>query len=327
MKYFLALCFWLPLTLLADVTTSCKSTLSGAVIRANLSDICYTQDGGYFLQWQGYWDGNTNKHFTPVTGWQQSLDLMAIEADWRLPTIKELHSITTKTLVDVTNLPSDALAENWMVQQWLIRDASGAPLIPIADAYLLSSSYQGDNGNGTSKVLALNLATGLIEPLAHTDFDSKSVYMIKVKQSSPVWLNITTQYSGTAGHCLQHDDTLSNIIKVSTCDNSVQQKWLLEPNTGFIRSYSGGCLQAKSFANYADTTYETCSDYSTSVTPVNSDRWDALEVNSNKVFRSQSESDYYFYVASGSGGGTKKGEVLVWDYSSIANDNQNIWYY
>jgi len=327
MKYFLALCFLFPLTLLADVTTSCQSTLSGITVRADLSDICYTQEGDDFLQWQGYWDGTTDKYFTSVTGWQQSLNAMATETDWRLPTIKELQLLTTKTLVDVTNLVPDAFAENWMLQQWFTRDASGVQLMPVANAYLLSSSYQGDNGSGTSKVYALNVSTGLIEALTSSDFDSKSVYMVKVKQSSPAWLNITTQYSGTAGHCLQHDDSLSSVIKVATCDNSVHQKWLIESNTGFIRSYSGGCLQAKSFSNYADTTYETCSNYLTSVSPTDSDRWDAVLEGSDKLFRSQSSSSYYFYVTSGSGIGNTKGEVLLWNYSPVSTDDQNTWYY
>jgi hypothetical protein len=326
MKIFLLLCLLLPLRLFADGTTSCRSTLSTGYVRLDLSEICYTQYGDHFLQWQGYWGGNTNKYFTPVASWQVSLSAMATETGWRLPTIKELQLLTTKGLVDVDNLPPDAFAENWMLKQWFIRDTIDTSLIPVADAYLLSSSYQGDAGNGTSKIFALNIATGLIEALASTDFDSKSVYIVKVKQAQPIWVNITTQYADTLGHCLQHTDTLSSGIKVAVCDNTVQQKWLLESNTGFVRSYSGGCLQAKTLSNYGVATYETCSNSEAEVTPIKSDRWDAIEVSSSKVFSSRSNTVFHFYVTSGTGSSAKKGDILVWDYSSDANDTQNIWF-
>ncbi len=330
MKFFLALCFLFPFNLFADVTSSCESVLTGTVNRADLSDVCYTQFGDDFLQWQGYWDGNANKYFTSVTGWQQGVNALAAETDWRLPTIKELNLLTTKGLVDVDNLAPDAFSKNWMVQQWFIRDLSDVQLIPVTDAYILSSSYQGDKGNGTTKVLALNIATGLIEALASNDFDSKSVYIVKVKQSAPVWVNITTQYADKQGYCLQHEDSLSTGIKVSICDATIQQKWFVETNTGFIRSYSGGCLQAKTFADYAETTYENCSNYLAVVSPTDSDRWDVVITDSDITFRnqgSQSGSNYYFYVTSGTGSSAKKGDVLVWDYTPASSDSQNTWYY
>lgn len=327
MKPLLVLVFLLPLNLFAEVTSSCESVLSGTVTRTSLSDICYTQYGDDFLQWQGYWDGSTDKHFTLVTGWQQSLTAMISESGWRLPTIKELNLLTTKQLVDVTNPAPDAFAKNWMLQQWFLRDAAGAPLMPLADAYLLSSSYQGDEGSGTTKVFALNIATGLVEALASNDFDSKSVFMLKVKQTAPTWVNITTQYADKLGYCLQHESTLSSGIKVSVCGTTILQKWLVEINTGFIRSYSGGCLQAKTFSNYAEVTYENCSDYLTAVSPENSDRWDVVEIDSNKTFRSQGNANYYFYVTSGTGSSAKKGDVLVWDYTPAESDSQNTWYY
>lgn len=320
MKPLLVLVFLLPLNLFAEVTSSCESVLSGTVTRTTLSDICYTQYGDDFLQWQGYWDGSTDKHFTLVTGWQQSLTAMVSESGWRLPTIKELNLLTTKQLVDVTNPAPDAFAENWMLQQWFLRDAAGAPLMPLADAYLLSSSYQADEGSGTTKVFALNIATGLIEALASNDFDSKSVFMVKVKQTAPTWVNITTQYSSTPNECLQHDDALTSDIVVSTCDGSIQQKWLVETNSGFVRSYSGGCLQATTLSNSSKTTYETCSNYLTTVSPANSERWDVIEASPGKVFQSRSNGDYYFYAKSNR-------NVPVWDYSSISNDSQNIWFY
>jgi hypothetical protein len=320
MKIIFVLILVFPLRLFAEVTGSCESVLSGTVTRSDLSDVCYTQYGDTFLQWQGYWDGNANKQFTLVTGWQQSLTAMTSEAGWRLPTLKELHLLTTKQLIDVSNTAPDAFAKNWMLQQWFLRDAAGAPLIPLANSYLLSSSYQGDSGSGTSKVFALNIATGLTEALASSDFDSKSVFIVKVKQAAPTWVNITTKYSNRLNECLQHSDTLSTDIVVSTCDGSIQQKWFVETNSGFIRSYSGGCLQAKTFSNGDETTYETCSNYLTTASPVDSERWDAIEVNSSKVFKNRSNTNYYFYAKS-------NGKVPVWNYSALANDTQNIWYY
>ncbi|MFT4765744.1 MAG: hypothetical protein ACI9OH_002858 [Oleispira sp.] len=323
MKIFLFLCLLLPLKLYADVTSSCQSTLSDTYTRAVLSDICYTQHGDQFLQWQGYWVDNTDKVFTPVTSWQLSLSAMVAELDWRLPTIKELQLLTTKGLVDVANLAPDAFSENWMVQQWLIRGGT----IPSSDAYLLSSSYQGDSVGATTKVFALNLATGLTEALSATDFDAKSVYMVKVKQSQPDWINITTQYSDLAEDCLQHTNALSSDITVADCNGSVQQLWLVESNSGFVRSYSGGCLQAKTFSDREEVTYETCSDSSASVSPANSDRWSVAVEGTGKVFNNRSNVGYYFYVTNGLGSSASKGDVLVWDYSSDSHDEQNIWYY
>lgn len=320
MKIIFVLILVFPLRLFAEVTGSCESVLSGTVTRSDLSDVCYTQYGDTFLQWQGYWDGNANKQFTLVTGWQQSLTAMTSEAGWRLPTLKELHLLTTKQLIDVSNTAPDAFAKNWMLQQWFLRDAAGAPLIPLANSYLLSSSYQGDSGSGTSKVFALNIATGLTEALASNDFDSKSVFIVKVKQAAPTWVNITTQYKDTPGECLQHDDALSSDIELFECNGAIQQKWLVETNSGFIRSYSGGCLQAKVFSNFSKTTYETCSNYLVNATPENSDRWNAIEVDSSKVFNSRAEPKYYFYAKDNR-------TVPVWDYSSTAHDSQSKWYY
>ncbi len=326
MRVLLVSCLISPIKLFADVTSSCESTLPSGYTRSQLSDICYTQHDNEFLQWQGHWDNNANKYFTKLSSWELSLTAINSQPDWRLPTIKELNLLTTKALVDSSNLAPDAFTENWMLQKWFLRDNIGTSLMLATDAYLLSSTYQADSGSGTSKVMAVNVATGLVEALSYSDFDSKSVYIVKVKQSEPSWLAITTKYEDVSNYCLNHQATISSNMAVASCDSSNQQKWLFETNTGFIRSFSGGCLQVKSFKNRDRATYETCSNYSAEVSPTNSDRWLAISAGAGFTFRSQANSDYYFYVGSGFGS-TSLGDVLIWDYSTYSVDTQNTWFY
>lgn len=310
--------------LFADVTSSCDSTLPSGYTRSQLSDICYTQHANEFLQWQGHWDNNTNKYFTKMASWELSLNAMNLQPDWRLPTIKELNLLTTKTLVDSSNLAPEAFTQNWMLQKWFLRDNVGASLMLVSDAYLLSSTYQADSGSGTSKVMTINVATGLIEALSYSDFDSKSVYIVKVKQSEPSWLAITTKFDQRPDYCLHHQGSISSQLTVEFCDGSNQQKWLFESNTGFVRSYAGGCLQVKEFKNSDPATYETCSNYSAEVEPVNSDRWQAIANDTGYNFESRSSEGFYFYVTSKT---SRVGDILVWDYSSTAHDDQNTWFY
>lgn len=310
--------------LIADVTSSCESTLPSGYNRSQLSDICYTQHANEFLQWQGHWDNNANKYFTKMTSWELSLNAMNSQSDWRLPTIKELNLLTSKVLVDSSNLAPDAFMQNWMMQKWFLRDNVGTSLMLVSDAYLLSSTYQSDAGSGTSKVMVVNVATGLIEALSYSDFDSKSVYIVKVKEAEPSWLTITTKFDERPNYCLNHQSSISSQMTVEFCDSSNQQKWLFESNTGFIRSYAGGCLQAKAFSNYDPVTYEYCSSYLAEVSPLNSDRWQAEGDATGYNFKSQSNGSYYFYVTSQA---SKVGDILVWDYSSTSNDDQNTWYY
>jgi len=326
MRVLLVSCLISPIKLFADVTSSCESTLPSGYTRSQLSDICYTQHDNEFLQWQGHWDNNANKYFTKLSSWELSLTAINSQPDWRLPTIKELNLLTTKALVDSSNLAPDAFTVNWMLQKWFLRDNIGTSLMLATDAYLLSSTYQADSGSGTSKVMAVNVATGLIEALNFSDFDSKSVYIVKVKQSEPSWLTITTKFDERLNFCLNHQGSLSSQVTVETCDGSNQQKWIFESNTGFIRSYSGGCLQVNTFDNYEPATYETCSNYSAEVSPANSDRWQSLVNGSGFNFRSQSDADHFFYVGSGVGS-TSLGDILIWDYSSISHDDQNTWFY
>lgn len=316
MKVFLFLCLLLPLKLYADVTSSCQSTLSGAHTRTELSDVCYTQYGDQFLQWQGYWVDNANKAFTPVGSWPLSLSAMLVEADWRLPTIKELQLLTTKGLIDTTNLAPDAFSENWMLQQWLIRGG----VIPSADAYLLSSSYQGDNGNGTTKVFALNLATGLTEALSATNFDSKSVYMVKVKQESPVWHKVVNQSISPdfTAECLVNTDAIDTDLVIAACSgNKSIERWYYEENTGFLRSYNGLCAKALGIVNADKIQLGSCDG--------DLARWNTVvDVNdaSRYYFQHKASATVCFYAAQANGsGGIKTRDVANSNFTAVGCDD------
>jgi hypothetical protein len=230
----------------ADTLSACQSSLD-SVTRSEMSDICYTRYGSaneQFLKWRGYWNNTTNKELIAVTSWAGALSVMSSQSGWRLPTIKELNSLTSKSLIDAAIQVPESFSNNWMLQSWLTREEPVVTLLPISDAYLLSSSYQGN----TVQPMVVNIATGLVQSLPAADFNSSKVYILMVKEESPVWLKIVNQSTvpDFTGECLVNSNTNNSDLHIASCTgDDLLERWYYEENTGFIRSYNGLCAKTE----------------------------------------------------------------------------------
>ena len=146
------------------------------------------------MKWTGHWNDSEFKYLTPITAWSDAVNAStpsAIDAaGWRLPTIKELAKLAKFGSHSITEDLSPVLANNCMIQQWLLRatgdDGDGTDLLPIGNAYLLSSTY-GVKSGGVERLLALNIHSGEIEAIAASAFpNTANFYVLKVKDEEPV---------------------------------------------------------------------------------------------------------------------------------------------
>jgi len=318
--------------LATSVTSSCESSLNVAgdmsTGRDALSEICYTQhkaaaNSDYtFLKWTGYWLDNTNKYMQPVTSWSAALnsdvDTTSTESGWRLPTIKELMLLADYSTVFDDSDASKVFANNWMVQQWLLRSsAMGSDLIAHGDAYLLSSTYVND---GSNKFMAMHINTGEVKAIDFSNMPAgDSYYVVKVKEEEPTWESYYVGRHGT-GYCLAPSSSgyLMDNCSAGVVDNF---RWLYEQNTGFMRHYSGNCIKVADdgYNNGDELVIGECKT-GTLAGQEHSARWRRAyySIGGGYVFESYNTADFYFYAFSGS-----SRIIKIWNYGSIAFDNQN----
>jgi len=311
----------------AETLSSCQSSLA-ITSRTDMSDVCYTRHGKEdddFLQWRGYWNTPANKELVAVTSWSEALTIMASQSGWRLPTIKELAALTSKSLIDSSTEIPESFSNYWMLQSWLTRENPAVSLIPLSSAYLLSSSYQGNS----AEVMVIDIATGLISLLPPADFNSKSVYLLMVKEEAPAWVKIINQSADPdfTGECLVNENSLDTNLLIATCTgDDLLEYWNFEENTGFIRSYNGLCVKASGITNLDKIQLGSCEG--------DSARW-------NKVADANDASRYYLqyktsakscmYAAdhNGGGGSIKTRDVAIWNFTADGcddgSDNHVTW--
>lgn len=319
--------------LATSVTSSCESSLNVAgdmsTGRDALSEICYTQhkaavNSDYtFLKWTGYWLDNTNKYMQPVTSWSAALnsdvDTTSTESGWRLPTIKELMLLADYSTVFDDADASRVFANNWMVQQWLLRSsAMGSDLIAHGDAYLLSSTYVND---GSNKFMAMHINTGEVKAIDFSVVPAEgSYYVVKVKEEEPSWESYYVGYHGE-GNCLAaYGAREDSAPAVTSCAPVLDKhKWYYEANTGFLRNYDARCIRATNYGQYSLLAMSTCNNYA-DTGHILSARWNRNVVGSGFSFQSQQNNTYYFYSA------TDK-DIKTWDYGAgeTSFDNQSRW--
>ncbi len=305
----------------ADTLSACESSLVNSS-RMEMSDACYTRHGindDYFLQWQGYWNNTNSKEFITVTSWSAALSITASQSGWRLPTIKELNSLTSKSLLDASIEIPESFSDYWMIQSWLTREAPAVSLIPLSSAYLLSSSIQGDTGD----VMVIDIATGLITSLPPADFNSNSVYLLMVKEAVPVWAKIVNQSPDPdfTDECLVNTNSINTDLLIAACTgDSLLEDWHFEENTGFIRSYNGLCVRASGISNTNKIQLGSCSG--------DLARWNKVtDVNdiSRNYFQYKASAKLCFYAAdhNGGGGSIKTRDVAIWNFTADGCDDGN----
>lgn len=304
--------------LATSVTSSCESSLNVAgdmsTGRDALSEICYTQhqaaaNSDYtFLKWTGYWLDNTNKYMQPVTSWSAALnsdvDTTSSESGWRLPTIKELMLLADYSTVFDDSDASKVFANNWMVQQWLLRSsAMGSDLIAHGDAYLLSSTYVND---GSNKFMAMHINTGEVKAIDFSNMPAgDSYYVVKVKEEEPAWevwqnkryANCLSSSSAVGTTLTTEDCTLGGAASGDITNTSTSIKWRYETNTGFLRSYSNKCAAADTISNYANAKINNCPTVSAGVDKY---RWNQSLLMTGSLgamysFSNQSNTSYNLY--------------------------------
>lgn len=245
------------------VLSSCESSLAGITLatteanRTLLSEECYTRHSPSvastdytFLKWTGHWNNSEFKYLAPVTTWSDAVNSStpsAINAaGWRLPTIKELAKLSKFGSHSITDDLSPVLANNWMIQQWLLRaagdDGDGTDLLAKDNAYLLSSTY-GIKLGATEMLMAINIHNGQIEALSADAFTASTVYVLKVKVEEPTW---QVYKNDDTNRCLSSSGGYGSVVVGASCSSADTQKWLYEENTGHLRTrngnYSGGSV-------------------------------------------------------------------------------------
>lgn len=192
------------------------------------------------LKWTGHWNDSEFKYLTPITAWSDAVNSStpsAIDAaGWRLPTIKELAKLAKFGSHSIAEDLSPVLANNWMIQQWLLRatddDGDGTDLLPIGNAYLLSSTY----GDGAT-LMALNIHSGLVEAIDASAFpDTANVYVLKVKEEEPSWQVYKNEEHNK---CLAGPGGAGDKVYVTDCRSVSDKKWFYEENSGYLRNRNG----------------------------------------------------------------------------------------
>lgn len=305
--------------------TRCESTLEGSVVdtRSNLSDVCYSQytydEAFVYQKWTAHWDSATNKVLQPVSNWGDAVTITPVsvtgETDWRLPTIKELVSISNFSDINLVDASPKLLVNNWMIQQWMSREEAAAPpLPPLLETYIVSSTYQAMDDISAAKVMAINLGTGQVEALA-TNFSGKTVYVLKVKDQEPSWLILRNKHHSS--DCLSEKTKEDEVpfVNVASCAIN-QSKWIYESNTGFLRAHSGKCLKVVGYSQYKKVEMGDCKDYATSGFE-QSARWTQAESGGYLYYCSKQagETHWCFYSADDK-------DIKMWDSHS---HNKNYW--
>jgi hypothetical protein len=223
-----------------------------------------------------------------------------------------------------------------MIQQWLLRatgdDGDGTDLLPIGNAYLLSSTY-GVKSGGVERLLALNIHSGEIEAIAASAFpNTANFYVLKVKDEEPTWEVYYTKYSDRLNQCLAYyTDDIDSWLQVNNCTSlpiADKFKWSYESNSGFIRSKGQKCINMSGASNYNPLKLANCDN-------VDSRRWTRFSPSGRSAdaysFKSRQANNRTIYVTSGPfGSGASKGDILIWEYntgsSSDDYDTKSDWF-